>query len=315
MSEGTKSIICNDVALSSSPLVSIVVPTYNRGLFIAEMIESVCYQTYSNWELIIIDDGSTDNTEQIVKPYISEKIHYRRLAHVGRSYARNLGLNISKGSFIAYLDSDDLFLPTKIEKQIQWLLKNPSTAMVYTSALIIDDNGDYIPAVYYASASGNIYEKVALFVPVTITLPSVMIRREIQDVVGGFDEKLDRFEDTDMWRRVARDYIIDAMSEPLIKVRTHQGNRIEALDPAKLCSAVKKYVQKVKKDDGKEHRVIVAKGAARLFLHYRKAFLERPEWNEFSRDLLIEAYRHQPFYTTMWLIKQQAVVWFKAFLE
>lgn len=289
---------------ANKSLVSIIVSTYNQAFFVADMIESVRSQTFSDWELIIIDDGSTDNTQQIVKPYISEKILYYKLKHTGRSYARNYGLKVMKGDFIAFLDSDDIFLPTKLEKQVKWLKENPSTAMVYTSALMIDDNGDFYPTTYNASNSGNIYEKVGMYLPVIITLPSVMVRKEIQDVVGGFDLELDRFEDTDMWRRISRDYKIDALSEPLIKVRTHSSNRLASLDPEKLYKDIIKYTQKVKHEDGKKHRFFVAKGSARLFLHYGFACSRVPGWKKWSNIMVSKAFLHQPFFTLVWLGKK-----------
>jgi glycosyltransferase involved in cell wall biosynthesis len=288
-------------SISSTPTVSIIVPTYNRGSFITEMIESVISQTIQDWELIIIDDGSTDNTEHLVRPFLSDKVFYYQLPHKGRSYARNYGIRLSKGVFIAYLDSDDVFLPSKLEKQIKWLTEKPSIAMVYTSALAINDYGDYYPTVYLASDSGNIYEKVGMYLPVTITLPSVMIRKEIQDKIGGFDEELNRFEDTDMWRRISRDYPIDAMPEPLVKVRTHQGNRIDSLDPEILFLDLMKYIQKVIKEDGNNHRKFVSKGAARLLLQYKHAVSTVPGWSKWENKLLLKAFHYQPLFTLYWI--------------
>lgn len=278
------------------PKVSIVVPTYNRGNFIQEMIESVISQTYDNWELIIVDDGSTDNTAEIITPYISKNIHYHSLEHTGRSFARNYGISKSTGEFIAYLDSDDVFLPTKIEKQVKWLIEHPDDAMVYASALLINDFGEYYPALYLAGCSGNIYKKVAMFLPVTITLPSVLIRKEIQDKVGGFDEELDRFEDTDMWRRVSRDYKISALVEPLIKVRTHQDNRLESLDPKKIFFDVQKYIHKVKKEDGKKYGSFVSKGSARLYFHYGVAFAQVTTWKVWTNRLFFASFKCHPVY-------------------
>lgn len=278
------------------PKVSIIVPTYNRSDYIIEMIESVVSQTYQNWELIIVDDGSTDDTKSIISPYISEKIRYFELEHIGRSYARNYGIKQSTGEFISYLDSDDVFLNTKTEKQVNWLLNHPDYAMVYASALRINDFGEYFPIMYLAERSGHIYKDVAMFIPVTITLPSVMIRKEIQEIIGGFDEELDRFEDTDMWRRVARDYKIGALIEPLIKVRTHQENRLEILDPEKTFFSVDKYIRKVKREDGKKYKSHVAKGSSRLYHYYAVAFFHVPHWKEWTKKLFLASFISHPIY-------------------
>lgn len=287
---------------NTQPKVSIIVPTYNRGNFIQEMIESVISQTYDNWELIIVDDGSTDNTAEIITPYISKKIHYYSLEHTGRSFARNFGISKSTGEFIAYLDSDDVFLPTKIEKQVKWLIEHSDDAMVYTSALQINDFGEYFPALYLAECSGDIYKKVAMFLPVTITLPSVLIRKEVQDKIGDFDEELDRFEDTDMWRRVSRDYKIHALMEPLLKVRTHQDNRLESLNPEKVFIDVQKYIHKVKKEDGKKYGSFVTKGSSRLYYHYGVAFAQITTWKKWRNRLFLASFKCHPFFFSSLLI-------------
>ena len=286
----------------NKPLVSVIVPTHNRGNFIRDTIESVLSQTYQNWELIIIDDGSTDNTQDIVKNFSSKKIKYIHLNHVGRSSARNHGLKLSKGEFIAYLDSDDVFLPTKLEKQVCLMVKNPQTAMVYTSALIINDDGNFFPMLYSAPISGQIYKKVGMFIPVTILLPTVMIRKSIQDLVGGFDEELNRFEDTDMWRRVSRDFSIDAFSEPLVKVRTHSENQLSSLDPKQLYEDIKKYIKKVEHEDRNGNRWVVAKGSARLFLHYAISFYQFPHLRKWTVKSLIQAFLYHPCYTLVSLM-------------
>ncbi len=292
----SKRIINHSSINKSLPKVSIVVPTYNRGNFIQEMIESVISQTYDNWELIIVDDGSTDNTAEIITPYISNRIHYHSLEHTGRSFARNYGIGNSTGELIAYLDSDDVFLPTKLEKQVKWLLEHPEYAMVYTSALHINDCGDFLPALYVAECGGHIYNKVAMFLPVTITLPSVLIRKEIQDKIGGFDLGLDRFEDTDMWRRVSREYKIGALREPLIKVRTHQDNRLDSLYPEKVFLDVQKYIHKVKKEDGKKFGSFVSKGSSRLYYHYGVAFAQITPWKKWTNRLFLASFSCHPIY-------------------
>lgn len=291
----------------SSPGVSIIVPTYNRGKFIVDMIESVNSQTYKDWELIIIDDGSTDGTESIVKPYVCDKIKYQKLEHKGRSFARNYGLELANGSFIAYLDSDDLFLPSKLETQVNWLLEHPTTAMVYTSAIIFNDNTEEEIGCFFASASGHIYEAVSMYIPVTITLPSVMIRKEIQDEIGGFDENLDRFEDTDMWRRVSKKFIIDAIAEPLIKVRTHNDNSLNSLDPVKLLLDVRKYIQKALSEDRSEYHDFLNNAAVKLLFHYGIFVSTVPGWENKKWMYFWEALAYRPIYTIGKVVKMMTM--------
>lgn len=125
-------------------LVSIIMPTYNCANFIDKSIESVINQTYKNWELIIIDDCSTDNTEEIVKKYIKEdsRIIYHKLpTNSGAAVARNHGIAMAKGSYIAFLDSDDLWAKDKLEKQLKFM-KDNGYAFTFTSYAQIDENGN-----------------------------------------------------------------------------------------------------------------------------------------------------------------------------
>ena len=130
-------------------LVSIIMPSYNTGRFIAESIESVLAQSYTNWELLIVDDASTDNTDEVVAPYchpreggdlLSSKIHYFKNDHNrGAAYSRNLALREAKGEWIAFLDSDDLWLPEKLEKQLKFMSDN-GYKFSGTGRIEIDEN-------------------------------------------------------------------------------------------------------------------------------------------------------------------------------
>jgi glycosyltransferase involved in cell wall biosynthesis len=105
--------------LPSAPLVSIVMPTYNRAQYILETIKSIQKQTYCSWELIIVDDGSDDNTRQLVNQINDERVTYYYNSHVGMEHTRKIGLDIAKGDFIGFMDSDDLWAPTKLQKQVK----------------------------------------------------------------------------------------------------------------------------------------------------------------------------------------------------
>ena len=127
----------------SEELVSIITPSYNTGKYIGETIESVLSQTYKNWELLIVDDCSTDNTDVIVKKYLSDsRIKYiKNATNSGAAISRNLGIQIAKGRWIAFLDSDDLWLPNKLEKQVEYMKKN-NIAFSYTQYEEIDEDSN-----------------------------------------------------------------------------------------------------------------------------------------------------------------------------
>jgi glycosyltransferase involved in cell wall biosynthesis len=263
-----------------------------------EAIRSVLEQTYPNYEVIVVDDGSTDNTRDVASAF-SGKVRYVLQQNRGRSAARNHGIGLAQGRYIAFLDSDDLFMPHKLAVQVSRMNEEPEAGMVYSAALNVDERGNEIPFVYEASASGWIYREVAFYVPLTITLPTVMIRTEVLRQVGGFDENMDRFEDTDMWRRVAKRYPIIGVPEPLTTLRTHSGNRLQ--DPAKIFVQVAYYVSKVANEDREFGAIFLRRGAARLYGHYGRAVVLHREWRTVGRLFLLQSVKYWPFDMSVYL--------------
>jgi glycosyltransferase involved in cell wall biosynthesis len=145
---------------SISRLISIVMPTYNRGDLIGQTIESIQKQTYPYWELIIVDDGSTDNTAGVVKDINDQRIHYYERVHLGMEKARNFGLSIAKGEFIGFMDSDDLWVDTKLEKQLQVFTEFPDVSFCLTGGCEFKEQNK--PFVFYykqnaGSKMGNLF--------------------------------------------------------------------------------------------------------------------------------------------------------------
>src|SRR5690606_33457597 len=125
-------------------------------------------------------------------------------------------------TYIAFLDSDDTYLPQKLAAQVDYLDARPDVDMVYTSAISVDEAGRPLDVqAYRAQDAGDIHHLVAFFLPLTITLPTVMVRRTVMERVGGFDVHMERFEDTDLWRRIAKFHRIGAMPEATCHLRTH----------------------------------------------------------------------------------------------
>lgn len=273
----------------STPLVSILLPTYNRACFLPEAIESVLMQTYQYFELIIIDDGSTDNTHEILSRYDDPRLVKIRHENKGRSYSRNKGLLLAKGEFIAFLDSDDVYLPNKLEVQVQHFNAHPETNMVYTSAYCINENGQQFSFKYKASHSGHIYYKIAFFKPVTITLPTVMLRKNILDKVGEFDEQMHRFEDTDLWRRISKISPITAMSAYTCKLRTHPENELRAQDPHAILFALDYYAKKILREDEDMGLIRIRNGLHTLFLYYAESLNINPSWRQYAQLLINQA--------------------------
>ncbi len=199
-----------------NPLVSVIIPTYNRLEFLKEAIASVQRQTYAPLEIIVVDDGSNDKTEEKI-PYLFPSITFLRQSHQGVSAARNKGIKQAKGSYIAFLDSDDLWLPRKLEEEMNILQANPSLSICYTDEIWIRRGVRVNPMKKHQKHGGWIYPYC---LPLCIISPSsVILRREVFDRVGLFDESLPACEDYDLWLRVTARYPVHFIEKHLIVKR------------------------------------------------------------------------------------------------
>ncbi|MBW6474932.1 MAG: glycosyltransferase [Anaerolineaceae bacterium] len=271
---------------SSHGLVSVIIPTYNRAHLIGESIRSVLSQTYFDLEIIVVDDGSTDNTEEVIAAISDSRLRYILQPNRGRSNARNHALSLASGKYVTFLDSDDLYLPNKIELQVNYLESHPGVGMVYTSAHCINAVGEMLTQKYTASVSGLIYESIAFFTPVTITLPTVMTYKNVMDHVGGFDEQMHRFEDTDMWRRISKFFRIDAMPEYTCLLRTHDDNSLLNQNPAQIATALDYYAAKIINEDLEIDIVTRKMGLAGLYEYYGNALASVPQFSVVGKKLI-----------------------------
>jgi len=193
--------------------VSVIIPTFNRGYCLAESIRSVLEQSFTDFELIVVDDGSTDNTLEVVQQFPAVKL-IRMEANQGVSFARNLGIAEARGEWFAFLDSDDLWEKHKLAKQMKWVEQNPDQQAVYTDEIWIR-NGVRVNAMNkHRKYSGDIFHHC---LPLCIVSPSsVLLRAELLREVGGFDESMSVCEDYDLWLRIAKDYPFHFIAEKLI---------------------------------------------------------------------------------------------------
>lgn len=204
------------------PVVSVIIPTYNRALMVREAIRSVLDQTYADYEIIVVDDGSEDDTRDMVAGLgVSvDKVKYIYQKNRGRSAARNRGIQGARGELIAFLDADDRFLPHKLEKQVQVLKEHPEYGMTYGYAIGTDENGKVWRRYNQRRRlSGWVYPQLLFIKGTIITTPSVMVRARVLREIGDFDETMHMCEDLDLWRRVARRHEVHQFEEPLCYVR------------------------------------------------------------------------------------------------
>jgi len=215
----------SSVTIEMAPLVSVIIPVYNGANYLHAAIESVLHQSFTDYELLVVDDGSTDETPFIIASYASRVRGYQK-ANGGVSSALNLGIRQARGRWIAWLSHDDLFLPEKLKKQIEFLRLRPRFRVCYTSVYIIDSEGRTIQEDDMLWYPPNKVIR-ALFRRTHINGSSILIDRGCFDEIGGFNEKLRFTQDVEMWIRLARHFEIGLLPERLVKSRFHlaQGSR------------------------------------------------------------------------------------------
>ena len=207
------------------PKVSVILPTYNRAEFLRSAIESVLKQTYTDLEIIVSDDKSTDHTEEVVRSFKDERIKYiRNKGNKGVSAARNSAIMASKGEYIAFLDDDDEWLPDKLKRQVEVLdHSRPNTCGIHSNLLVIDKTtGNIIPFDPVTKKfKGNLLNQFSIGDPIRTS--TVIIRKRCLDEIGLFDETISYMEDRDLWVRLSINWDFEYISKSLIKYYVH-GN-------------------------------------------------------------------------------------------
>jgi len=211
---------------NTSPQVSIIMPTYNRGEYIMETIESIRNQTYQNWELIIVDDGSDDNTEQIIEEIEDKRIQFYKAGRIGiGSKIKNIGLEKTNGELIAFIDSDDLWATTKLEKQIAALQQYPEAWFSLTGGYNFRKLKEPLEYFYKQQEGikyGNIF--IAFFKSeVAATIPTLIFRKQCLQITGGFKETKS-ISDMDFILSLATHFKAVILYEPLFYRRLHNAN-------------------------------------------------------------------------------------------
>lgn len=261
----------------AQPFVSVIIPTYNRGKFIKKAIESVLSQTYRNYEIIVVDDGSTDKTGEVLKEFHGRsEIIYLYKENGGVSSARNMGIKKAKGDYIAFLDSDDTWMPQKLERQIEYISDNPEKVMVGTEFVIYDDSGNKLGKSGLTDefpADKN--ELLVYLLSKPPLLPStLMIKKEVFDIVGGFDEDLSTAVDLDFNIRAAlKDIKMAIVDESLMKYIAHKDGI------SKACRSHKNRFRAINKllDGHPEFRNVnervINRSLGRAYFNYAKTLL------------------------------------------
>lgn len=237
-------------ALGNEPFVSVVMPAYNAGRYIAEAIESVRAQSYGRWELVVVDDGSQDNTAEVVEGFIAKDARIRCLQRQngGQGAARNAALAQARGPLVAFLDADDLWLPNKLSLQVNTLVETRAQ-VVFSDGFYVTGDDTTDESLPFDTMKGKFAGEEMfklLFEYNRIHVLSVLVRRDALDAVGLFDESrlCQNCEDYDLWLKLARyGAVFYGMREHLVRYRRHTGSmtasQVKAIAP--MIATLKKY--------------------------------------------------------------------------
>ena len=218
------------------PKVSVIIPAYNCACYLPCCIESVLGQTYRDLEVIVVDDGSIDDTESVLERF-APKVRYLKSCHKGAAAARNQGIMASDGDYIAFLDADDWWEPEKIEAQVAELEKDDEVDLVYSDMCVHYDDGKTVPSFLKnrpVAASGYVFDHL---VQSQFIFPStVLIRRTCIQQVGLFDESMLSLEDCEFFLRICYTRKVAAVLTPLVHRRQRAGNMTSNEDSARVTA-------------------------------------------------------------------------------
>lgn len=226
---------------AAAPRVSAIIPTYNYARYVAAAVDSALSQSFEDLEIVVVDDGSTDETRETLR-HLGTRIRYIPRAHRGLAATRNAGIGVSRGRYLAFLDSDDLWLPDKVSMQVARLDAEPAVGLVYTEATLFNDESTTeIPHSYWSEhPSGKILPW--LLRHNVVPSPTPMVRRELFEKVGPFDERLSACEDWDMWIRIAQVSEFAYVDRVLARYRVHSANM--SLDQERMMAGRFRVLEK-----------------------------------------------------------------------
>jgi glycosyltransferase involved in cell wall biosynthesis len=284
----------SDSYKSDPAQVAVVIPTYNCARYLARALDSVTKQTYRNFQIIVIDDGSTDNTDEIVGHYSSQCV-FEKQVHAGPAAARNRGIRISSNPYIAFLDADDVWFPQKLERQIELLERRPEVGLVCSDCAVGSEKGrDSSHFRGRAVPQGEVFER--LVSDCFIFTPTVVLRREcLRDVVG-FNEALAVSEDLNLWLKIASRWAIAFIPEVLAVRYSRPDNLSATTSLENACAngidALEDVLRSCPQLNRRQQRAVKRDLAVR---HYNYgSFLLSSNTARASRTMLLAGWRYRP---------------------
>lgn len=209
--------------MNKTPLVSVVIPAYNAIRFVNATIDSVFAQTFQNFEILVIDDGSTDNTKEVLETY-GDKIRYLPKENGGVSSARNFGIENAKGKYIAFLDADDVWMPEKLEKQVAAMEEDEKIGLCYVATQKVDEELNYLNSIKVSNCTDYTETLLLNLNIVSGSCSSAMVRQDIIQQTDGFDSKFSTYADWEFWLRLSLLTKFFPIDEELVKYRMVKGS-------------------------------------------------------------------------------------------
>lgn len=287
---------------AAAPRVSVVIGAYNAAAWIAATLESVLAQTYPSFDLVVVDDGSTDATREIVGGF-GDRVRYVHQPNAGSAAARNTGVRHARGHYLAFLDADDLWLPGKLSEQLGLHDAHPDLRWSYTDASVFDAETGETVRVWSRShelREGDVLQSLLLgnFIPFS----SVVVERAAFEACGGFREGASAriSEDWDLWLRIAARYSVGCVHRPLLNIRQHARRKTEAMDLAAALEARLGHVERAVRRDPERLGNVRDRAVARVLLSVARKHVNRGE-RRAGRALLWRALRLAPADAQAWI--------------
>ncbi len=277
---------------SALPLVSVIIPAYNSERFIPCSVTSAINQTYPNIEILIIDDGSTDDTEEAVQRLSDSTVHYIKQVNSGPSVARNHGVRQSKGKYIAFLDVDDMWEPSKVAEQVTFFENNNGLSIVATGYTRCDT--ELRPIENVSLKNKKIIPFRLLLEKNRLLTSSIMVKKSTLDTSGLFKEEIEFGEDWDLWVRIAQLGKIGYIQTPLCKYRVHGAGLTGKLSDKNMSDWLGVIEQNRQRSNSWYDRTITYRKSLSWYF-YNYAYLERMKGGEGSKIKLIKSVIIWPF--------------------
>jgi glycosyltransferase involved in cell wall biosynthesis len=296
-----------DRPVADQPLVSIVMAAYNSAPYMPEAINSVISQSYPYWELHIINDGSKDNTAEVVRPFLADpRIIYHEQENTGQARAKNRGLRAARGEFIAFLDADDKWSPDKLEKQLPVFKAHPEAGLVHTNVMLITESGEPLGSPQRSYPQGWISGD--LLIDNRVNGMASIVRRECLEQVGIFDESLSMGIDYDLWLRISARYQILFLDEVTYFYRQWAGQMSHRYEE-RMDNAIRIMEKFLREHPGVVPEDVVNTAWAHTFTGrgYSRFRADR-RWADAMSDYL-RALRFQPTYVPAWKSILKLLIW------